>query len=237
MLNWDYTNLSCFYEKRVDYSKTCVQILLDITKPSLICDIGAGTGKLTTMLAANRARVVAIEPNLEMMSVGFSKTNEMLVEWENYSAEDNKQASEKFDLVTFGSSLNVTDVSKSIPESIRILKPDGYLACLWNHRDFSDDLQKQIEQTIKANLNNYSYGSRREDQSLLLRKYLKNIIKVECDFEVVQKKQDSIDAWRSHLTLKKQSGDRFEHIISEISKLTPEIFSTRYTTVMWIGQK
>lgn len=39
---------------------------------------------------------------------------------------------------------------------------------IWNHRDLSDPIQESIECIIKDNIDDYAYGTRREDQTTIL---------------------------------------------------------------------
>jgi ubiquinone/menaquinone biosynthesis C-methylase UbiE len=45
--------------------------------------------------------------------------------------------------VFYGSSFNVMDQDKALKEAARILRPTGWLVCMWNHRDLTDMLQKK----------------------------------------------------------------------------------------------
>ena len=58
-------------------------------------------------------------------------------------------AGESYHMTTFGSSFNVCDRQKALIESKRILVHRGWFACMWNHRDLEDPLQKEIESIIK----------------------------------------------------------------------------------------
>ena len=53
---------------------------------------------------------------------------------------------------------------KALLESKRILVKEGWFACMWNHRDLEDPIQKEIETIIKKHISGYGYGTRREDQ-------------------------------------------------------------------------
>ena len=51
--------------------------------------------------------------------------------------------------------------------------PNGWFACMWNHRDVEDPIQKNIENIITSFIPNYDYGLRRQDprQSSLIVDY------------------------------------------------------------------
>tara|TARA_A100001015_G_scaffold212818_1_gene238710 strand:+ start:2472 stop:2729 length:258 start_codon:yes stop_codon:yes gene_type:complete len=63
----------------------------------------------------------------------------------------------------------------------RVLKPDGWFACMWNHRDLEDPLQKKIEGIIQSFVIDFDYGQRRLDPTSLLKNsgYFKTVRKIE----------------------------------------------------------
>ena len=227
----DYSERAHTYDKRADYSYEAVSELIKKTncdKDSLIADIGAGTGKLTKILASHNLKVQAVEPNDNMRMYGIKNTEGMNVIWSEGIGEDTGLKSESVNAVFFGSSFNVVNTKKTLNEVSRILKPNGWFSCMWNHRDTEDKLQKEIEKIIFKFIPNYSYGSRRSDPSQILlssNKFNKvdNITKA---FRVDMKRQDIIDAWESHDTLYRQSNGKFKEIIKAIGELlTEDIYS------------
>lgn len=208
----------------------------------IVLDVGAGTGKLSRMLASYplELNIVALEPNQDMRKLGVQKTDFDRVNWCSGTAENSGQSGESFNLITFGSSFNVVDQKRALLEAVRVLKPEGWFSCLWNHRDINDELQCKIEKYIKSQLPEYSYGKRRQDQH--------NIIQSNGDFKNIQKfskahiatvsRANFMQAWNSHLTLKRQAGARFESIIKAIDHLTPasHTLQTPYSTTVWMAQ-
>ena len=136
--NWDYTDLADAYLKRPDYSSAAVEAMLSIASiknTDSVCDVGAGVAHLTLMLAQRGLSVTAIEPNNAMRLNGMKRTgNHQNVNWYEATGESTHQNSQTFELVTFGSSFNVCDRPAALQETARILKPSGWFACLWNHR-------------------------------------------------------------------------------------------------------
>ena len=165
--NWDYTSLAESYVKRPDYAGTAIDWIVEtagIGRGAKVCDVGAGVAHLTIMLAERGLDVVAVEPNDAMRALGIKRTERFSnVRWFEGTGEKTGQPDATFDLVTFGSSFNVTDRELALKETARILKPEGWFACMWNHRDLSDPLQSKIEAIIGSHVEGYSYGSRRED--------------------------------------------------------------------------
>lgn len=243
---WDYTTLAEAYLKRPAYSGVAIDELIAFTGVSdkdIICDVGAGAAHLTIELAQRGHCVIAVEPNDAMRKNGIRRTREMKnVEWYEGTGEDTQQSENRFSLVTFGSSFNVTDRLKALKETFRILKPAGFFACMWNHRDLEDAIQKEIENIIRHHIPEYGYGSRREDQTEIIKnsKLFGSIVKIEGDVIHKQTKEDCIEAWYSHATLKRQAGSKFNNIMADIQKMLHSIktdpINIPYTTNIWVAK-
>jgi len=245
-LTWDYTSLADTYHKRPNYPRNIIDKIVDFTgleSGDKVCDMGAGTGNLSLLLAGKGLCVQALEPNLAMYERGVQCTrHNPMISWVNTTAEDTQLETNAFDMVSFGSSFNVVDRTTALQESLRICKPCGWMMTIWNHRDLNDPLQKRIETCIKAKLPNYDYGLRRLDQ----RKYLvksglfSQVDSFECSMLVKQPVDDVLQAWRSHATLQRQAGKRFTEIIQEIADLLREQGSvdleTPYTSRAWVSR-
>ena len=113
--------------------------------------------------------MVAIEPNDAMRKNGIIRTKRFNnVVWKEGTGEDTGEKNSIFDLVTFGSSFNVCDRTSALHETKRILKDKGWFACMWNHRDLTDNSQNHIEKIIASEIDNYEYGTRRKDQTKVI---------------------------------------------------------------------
>lgn len=243
---WDYTELAHAYLKRPNYSSDALRELQSLTNTRVgekVCDIGAGVAHLTLELARLGFHVTAIEPNDAMRANGIKRTQgHKNIEWVEASAEHTTQAADSFALVTFGSSFNVTNQPLALREAARILRQRGWFACMWNHRDLSDPLQMDIEETIKRNIKQYTYGSRREDQTSTLNQceLFGSVHKIEGRITHTILKRDFIEAWRSHATLHRQAGGNFESIIRQIEDLldirASSVISVPYVTRIWAAQ-
>ncbi|MBI5241745.1 MAG: methyltransferase domain-containing protein, partial [Elusimicrobia bacterium] len=178
-----------------------------------------GVAHLTIPLARRGLRVTAVEPNAAMRAHGVKRTADLAdVRWQAGTGDATGQPDSAFDLVTFGSSFNVTDRALALKETARILKPGGWFACLWNHRDLDDPLQAAIEGLIKKRIPGYDYGARREDQAPVVAA-CGLFGKVECFEARVTHKQalaDCLEAWGSHATLQRQAGDAFPQVLDDI---------------------
>ncbi len=104
-----------------------------IAAGQVVCDLGAGTGKLTRELVALGATVVAVEPVAEMRRVlGAAAPG---AEVRDGTAESIPLATESVDVVTVAQAFHWFDAPAALAEVARVLRPGGRLALLWNERD------------------------------------------------------------------------------------------------------
>lgn len=243
---WDYSHLAAAYVKRPDYSASAIDDMLALTgvvDGDPVCDIGAGVAHLTLQLAARQLRVAAVEPNDAMRALGISRTAGLSnVTWHEGTGEATGQPSGSFALTTFGSSFNVTDRPLALRESARLLRAGGWFACLWNHRDIDDPLQTKIESAIAAEVPGYSYGTRREDQTDVINTsgLFGPVHRIEGTVVHAQSVEDCLEAWRSHATLQRQAGGRFNAVIDRIGGILNAngmpVIQVPYTTRMWLAR-
>jgi SAM-dependent methyltransferase len=101
-----------------------------------VADIGSGTGKLTELLLAAVARVFAVEPGAGMRAAaerllgrtpGFVSVNGR--------AEATGLPNASVDLVTAAQAFHWFDQAACRVEFLRILRPRGLVALLWNEQD------------------------------------------------------------------------------------------------------
>ncbi len=243
---WDYTDLAKAYLKRPNYSEQAINEMLALTRcgeGSTACDVGAGVAHLTLMLLARKLLVVSVEPNDEMRKYGMMRTKEMEgSEWFEGTGEETGQENSAFDLVTFGSSFNVTNRQVALRETKRIAKDNAWFAAMWNHRDLDDPVQKEIEGIIKTAIPEYDYGSRREDQTAEINEtgLFGLVHKIEGGVMHIQTVVEMVEAWRSHATLQRQAGEKFSAIIDDIERmlvaLDKDEIKIPYTTRIWAAQ-
>lgn len=243
---WDYTTLADAYLKRPDYADAAIDALLAVSRQepgARVCDVGAGVAHLTLMLAARGLAVTAVEPNDAMRANGVKRTAHLdNVRWFEGTGETSGQPPQSFDLVTFGSSFNVCERQAALRETARILRPQGWFACLWNHRQLDDPIQARIEAIIKAHLPDYGYGSRREEQAPIIEASGLFGPVVHLDARVVHRQDidECVEAWRSHATLERQAGPAFERIVADIEgylrSLDCAAIDIPYSTNVWLAQ-
>jgi SAM-dependent methyltransferase len=98
-----------------------------------VLDLGAGTGKLTAVLAELGADVTAVEPDpamLKELGRGLPSVRALAG-----SAEQIPLPDASVDAVLCGQSLHWFDRSRALPEIARVLVAGGTLGALWNSDD------------------------------------------------------------------------------------------------------
>jgi SAM-dependent methyltransferase len=243
---WDYTNLAIAYLKRPDYAPAAIDAIVAISGAapgSAVCDVGAGVAHLTLPLLQRGLKVSAVEPNDAMRALGVERTKEWATaSWREGTGEATGEPTSAFKLVTFGSSFNVTDRPRALRETIRLLRPRGWFACLWNHRDLDSPLQGKIESVIRAEIPDFDYGSRRENQTPIIEAsgLFESPIQLEATVRHRVPVAEILEAWRSHATLQRQAGDRLGAIIDAIDRVLRSvaggIAEVPYTTRVWVAR-
>lgn len=116
---------------RPGYPDAAVAWLL--SSPSDVADVGAGTGKLTDALLRAGHRVKAVEPSAAMLgrlAVTHAGVPAILA-----SGERTGLAGSSVDAVLYGQSWHWVEHAEAVAEAVRVLRPGGTLAMLWNDAD------------------------------------------------------------------------------------------------------
>ena len=132
-----------YYEQsRPSVSQEAIDYLFSlIPSGAVFADIGAGTGKFTSLIAERGNTIFAIEPNNDMHRVlskklyGFSNVTIF-----NTSAEATGIPSKSVDVVVTVTALHWFDLEKFRKECLRILKPNGIVFVIYNSQ--KDELRK-----------------------------------------------------------------------------------------------
>lgn len=221
---WDYSALAAHYDHRPDYSAELLRKVLDSLNPDRQLpwlDVGAGTGKLSRLLSPAAGQLIALEPNAAMRAHGLRNTAGRAIQWLAASGESIPLPNHSLGLIAYGSSHNVLDAERAHREATRLLASGGIWMAVWNHRDLADPLQQQVEALIEAQIPGYERGARRQNPlpDLLDRGGFRDAGEYQHRFEVEVNLSHWLDAWRSHATLQRQAGPRWESIQSAIAEL------------------
>jgi len=113
----------------------------------LAADLGAGTGISSRLLAERGAHVLAVEPNQAMREAAEPHPR---VEWIAGSAERTGLDEASIDLVTAFQAFHWFDHAKALREIVRILRPGGRAAAVYNERDETDPFTAAYGDLVRA---------------------------------------------------------------------------------------
>jgi SAM-dependent methyltransferase len=106
-----------------------------LTRTSVVADIGSGTGILSRVLCEYAQAVYGVEPNDAMRGASqeflADKTNFIGV---NGAAENTNLPATSVDIITVAQAFHWFDQKEARHEFMRILKPNGWTALIWNDR-------------------------------------------------------------------------------------------------------
>jgi SAM-dependent methyltransferase len=135
-----------YEESRPGYPGEAVDWLvrqLDLRPGTTVIDLAAGTGKLTRLLTATGASVIAVEP-VDAMRATLNRTAPE-AEARPGTAEATGLADSSADAMTVAQAFHWFDGPTALAEIDRVLCPGGKLALVWNIRDLDHPTQRAIE--------------------------------------------------------------------------------------------
>ncbi len=129
-----------------------------------VADFGSGTGLLSRLFLDYGNTVIGIEPNARMREAGenyLSKYDEF-ISMEG-RAEDCGLVNEEIDFIVNGQAFHWFAVEETRCEFQRVLKPDGWVALIWNRRLIDNsDFSIAYEAFLHENAIDYARISKRQ---------------------------------------------------------------------------
>jgi SAM-dependent methyltransferase len=143
------TKVADYIASRPDYPSPLFQALADtcgLSAGAVIADIGSGTGLLSNGLLQMGWQVIAIEPNAAMRKA----SDHFLGNIPGYRSADGCAESIPLevcsvDLVTAAQAFHWFVAEKARAECLRVLRPEGKVALIWNHRILEDPLHAALD--------------------------------------------------------------------------------------------
>ena len=121
---------------RPGYPDEAIDVLRDevgVRRGATVCDLAAGTGKLTRRLIELGARVTAVEPVDAMRAQAEDAVPR--ADHVAGTAEEIPLPDDSVDVLTVAQAFHWFDAPAALAEIARVLRPGGRLAILWNERD------------------------------------------------------------------------------------------------------
>ena len=156
-----FSNRVADYVKyRPSYPQQLIDCLIDqatLSGNAQIADIGAGTGIFSKLLLDQGFAVTAVEPDAKMLAAATAQlSGNSRFSYLNNNAEQTGLADQSVDLICAAQAFHWFNTAQSKQEFKRILKPDGYLALIWNQRSMHQPLQIEYDQLLRKFCSEYS---------------------------------------------------------------------------------
>ncbi len=118
---------------------------------AVVADVGAGTGMLAEIFLEAGHRVIAVEPNSEMMeSCRALAAQQPKLEVVKGSAEATTLPDASVDLIAVGRAMHWFDWPRAHREFARILRPDGWvLVATSGHRDSGAPVSSRLSEILR----------------------------------------------------------------------------------------
>lgn len=112
----------------------------ELSSDAVVADVAAGTGLLTEIILAAGHAVTAVEPNAEMrVACSELKGKYPGLQIVAGTAEATGLPDHSVDLITVGQAMHWFDLERARREFVRVLKPGGWYAAIYNNRHLGGD--------------------------------------------------------------------------------------------------
>jgi len=152
--------VSNYVRYRPSYPQALVDTLMTechLDSQSTIADVGSGTGIFSRLLLDKDCYVSGVEPNRNMREAaesqfaGYNKFSSIDGQSERTGLDDSS-----IDLITAAQSFHWFEIADTRQEFLRILKPGGYVALVWNQRKIEQPFQIEYDRMLRQYASDYS---------------------------------------------------------------------------------
>jgi SAM-dependent methyltransferase len=236
-----------YIASRPDYPTSLFDVLRNTCKVSVgafVADIGAGTGLLTKGLLQQGFRVVAIEPNASMRKI----CDQLLEKYKKYQSADGSAEAIPLealsvDLITSAQAFHWFEADKAKAEFLRVLRPLGQVALIWNDRVLEDMLHVELDKLFTE------FGGPKRavlvahKKRVDVSKFFGTTVPIEFSWpheqSLNQAGLESLAFSRSYMPERNSpAGREISHRVSRIFKshVKTGLVTVRYTTIVMIGR-
>lgn len=151
----------------------CLESECALTPNSIIADVGSGTGILSEIFLANGNRVYGIEPNTAMREAG----EKLLASDPNFfsrngTAEATGLPNASVDFVSVGQAFHWFDRPAAHAEFARVLKPNGWVAIVFNERaSHASAFDAAYEKLLENYAIGYAFVNHRSVDTAMLQEF------------------------------------------------------------------
>ena len=131
---------------RPRYHPALVERFIDKYAHGVVADVGAGTGIFTSQLVEAGCVPIAIEPVASMRHAITAEHPTVTVV--DGTAEDTGLDDNSVDTVVAAQAFHWFDHDAALAEIERILRPDGFVVCVWNVRDETVDWVRRYTDVV-----------------------------------------------------------------------------------------
>ena len=145
-----------------------------LPEDAVIADVGAGTGMLAEIFLEAGHRVLAVEPNREMLDAcRVLAMHEPALEVVEGSAEATTLPDASVDLIAVGRAMHWFDWPRAHHEFQRILRPGGWALVATNgHRDGGTAMSNQLSEILRKSRTDSAEADTRRDFKDRLQEFL-----------------------------------------------------------------
>ena len=222
---------------RPSYPAEAVDLLrreLGVGPGARVCDLAAGTGKLTRLLAGTGAEVVAVEPVPGMREQLVATSPE--VEALDGTAEAIPLPDASVDVVTVAQAFHWFRFEEALAEIGRVLRPGGALAILFNQRDERHEWVQAWNDAIEWHTRRISYYQRTDWREVLEAGGFVQIDKAQVEWDQPMTRELVAARIRSVSYIAEEPPEVQQEYVERVLPLVegfPEPFDLPYVTHIW----